>query len=355
MAKTRSGTDIFLIGQPQQLKKTMLPTASEVLKHYYYQIESGFSRDNATSCKFVDQFKPACMNLPECENNCTLSSIKNIYERAGYPTMTYKSMKKKVSCLIDEHKKLVSYKARANPSQRVKEQNFKDSSLKLFDVAVPNLIDFITNDSARSESTKREDISFYNDQLNERRFAMGGGDKKYEEASNKIFLDTAKREERKRKREQYEIKQKTVIQPDPCNETDNYESDYSDSEFLPDPGPQTPKATKKTTELDISINIDTLIEKTSIICGRYNISSRAQTALIAQFLKCGNVNLDDVKFSKSKVDKIRAKTIEKEAIDIRNRVTEKCTNKRLFLHIDTKKVKSLTEDFVDQEIERFRF
>ena len=42
-----------------------------------------------------------------------LSSIKNIYERVGYPTMTYKSMKKKVSCLIDEHKKVLQSESKS--------------------------------------------------------------------------------------------------------------------------------------------------------------------------------------------------------------------------------------------------
>ena len=53
------------------------------------------------------------------------------------------------------------------------------------------------------------------------------------------------------------------------------------------------------------MDIDELVKKSSLFCGRFGISVGIQTGLLVLLLRYGNINLNEVKLSKAKVDKIR--------------------------------------------------
>ena len=258
----------------------------------------------------------------------------------------------KIEVVLESYAKLEKYyKHLPSDRSKIDEKNssFLETNNKLFDIADKDLETILRSKSnPRTTQTKGEDLDFLVDQRGERKRFMGGEDKKYQKAVQSKKRRLEKEQERKDKATASHSNLDLNVED---FEEDMVEKESKDEEYFPKES-KARHVTKKQGKIILEIDLDELIENTSILCGRYNVSPAIQTAILAVVLKTGGQDIDLCKFSNSKVVKIRNDVIEKKAAYIRQGIAEEIEGKRLIIHIDTKKFDVVDEDFVTRDQER---
>lgn len=188
----------------------------------------------------------------------------------------------------------------------------------------------------RSEQSKTADLAFLADQKGRRLGRIGTEDKEY---SSKVNLKRKREDcEERRMREEEERK----------NSDFNLVSIELEEENLPEvEAPPTRKKPRKLREVELKVNVKKWIEDTSIICNRYRVGVRPQTALIASLFTHSNVDLDTIHLSKSYVSKIRQNTVELDSHVIKETNKILMKDNLLTLHFDTKLTSEITVDGVN--------
>ena len=260
-----------------------------------------------------------------------------------------------VSKLIYHHKKLVSYRSKKTETQKLHENSFLALEKELFDIGHPKLYEIIEKDRIRSKDAKECDILFYEDQKTARTMVIDKIDKIYQ----KVYSN---REFRKRKAKEFEQMEESTTKNSKLKQFSSNSNCINGNQELFllenfDNDKQSMIIEKQSTNIKrnkvtVTVDIDELIKKTSIFCGRFGISVGVQTGLLALFLRSGNINLNEVKLSKTKVEKIRKDLYLSESELIKEKIKEKCKNSNLILHIDTKKVTALNENYISEVNER---
>ena len=129
-----------MIGKPtSDIDKIKLPLNKDVLR-YFYHVKSVKPdlQEKDIICRAVTknyelQFDQSCV--------CVIKQIKDI--RAGFPTLSVKSMKNKVLFLIKRHKRRLTLQSRETDIEK-KEKNFKKqfciSYWKFFQLILKHII-----------------------------------------------------------------------------------------------------------------------------------------------------------------------------------------------------------------------
>src|SRR6476469_1983333 len=117
MAKTRSKSYIYLVGEPlEQFGNRVLPTASDVLK-FYFHLHKKEKMSQKEAVKTV------------------VRDICSIWAKAKVPTSEERNITRKLQTLLDSYRNLCRNKKRSGDAQFAREQAFRKSIKLLFDVA----------------------------------------------------------------------------------------------------------------------------------------------------------------------------------------------------------------------------
>ncbi|XP_065641437.1 uncharacterized protein LOC136073596 [Hydra vulgaris] len=110
---------------------------------------------------------------------CILSLIKTSWNKAGFPIVSDKTLRKHLGNLEKEYKSLKKHEKRGSPTDLKKQNNFIQKMKKVFWIGTPNLRHAIMIDKKRFDKDKVEDLKFLDDQESNRKFFLGTKDKKY--------------------------------------------------------------------------------------------------------------------------------------------------------------------------------
>src|SRR5215469_4383845 len=125
--KTRSKTEVWLIGEPiDKIKTTKLPSNGDILRGIFFLTRT---RKN---------LKESC--------NIVYSEIYQIWDKSKIPTREKQHVIAKMQKKYEEFRTLQKTKSRRDQTQLAKEMSLKDSLNDLFDIAHANALQMIHNE-----------------------------------------------------------------------------------------------------------------------------------------------------------------------------------------------------------------
>ena len=220
----------------------------------------------------------------------------------------------------------------------------------LFDIGVQKTINAVKSDKNLKPQQKKEEIAFLKQQNGsstkkcKRQLFIGTPDleskRKYKEDSRKEQQrsDQKKREiERVEKenirKEENEYVMWSDIEMEELGDIYECKSDSEDEDFICE-------QTNSNSHFTISgeHSIDTLIEKTSALALSNNISENSHYLMTCGFLSALNVNIEDLKLSRTHFRSVRHEAIMKQGEDITASVKEKLKNSLCQIFVDGKKI-----------------
>ena len=220
----------------------------------------------------------------------------------------------------------------------------------LFDIGVQKTINAVKSDKNLKPQQKKEEIAFLKQQNGsstktcKRQLFIGTPDleskRKYKEDSRKEQQrsDQKKREiERVEKenirKEENEYVMWSDIEMEELGDIYECESDLEDEDFICE-------QTNSNSHFTISgeHSIDTLIEKTSALALSNNIIENSHYLMTCGFLSALNVNIEDLKLSRTHFRSVRHEAIMKQGEDITASVKEKLKNSLCQIFVDGKKI-----------------
>ena len=161
--KTRSHTELFLIGHPKILEDGgKLPLAKDVIQHLKYcQLLPGNSNLPVKSlicCPLITKQKTAnCSGPNGCisENSpikgrCVVNAVSEFWKRAGIPTICDQNIATHVHKLLDRWTALKKNSKKNSPVDVAKREQFQGELNQLFDIATPSAISTLQVDRLRS-------------------------------------------------------------------------------------------------------------------------------------------------------------------------------------------------------------
>lgn len=135
-----------------------------------------YSERQIVSCDLTHEFKIKCDE--HCF--CIMKKIVTIYEKAGFPIIRLDLVRKKLTNLISDHKKLFSYRKKTTTIEEEKRKKFDQEVLsKMFEILPSNIEQLIEQDKKRTMKDKAEDILFLKDQRGPRVTRLGSVDTRY--------------------------------------------------------------------------------------------------------------------------------------------------------------------------------
>lgn len=309
---TRASTDIFMIGQCiETLSERHLPTILEVLQFFF----------NYTGNKKEAEAKKEVVR-----------QVLQVWARARIPTKEERSINEMFNKILENYKKIKKNKGRNCDSQKVKEVEFKNESMLLFDIAHRDAINLLTID---------EDKNFLVDQRTERKWAMAGIDQKLFNCEKRKLI----REEKRQSRVCAEQNRKKMAEKRAHFEErgDNSSSSSSDSELTNDPdviehtSPISTTAKKQKTCI-VSKNL-------AAACDRKNLSLAQSVFVVAETAKTLGFDIDTLAISKSTMKRRRDEYRLSEALAIKNDfINALPKNAPLIVHWDGKILPNLTRE-----------
>ena len=214
--ETRSGTDIFLVGQPSEKPMNMNKplTNGDMVRYLHYRkmldMHKSTSWENLFSCTLVSGTGDACCSSKGCragegQDLCGLAFVKYTggWNVTGIPLMSDQSLKKQVSKLFKEWQAINKMKARLSkdilsPNDKKIVDNFENKMSQTFLASAPSADDMIRKDKSRDIQQKEEDIIFLNSMKEDRIASVSSLDRVYQ---GRIDNKLQRIENEKRRRE----------------------------------------------------------------------------------------------------------------------------------------------------------
>ena len=184
----------------------------------------------------------------------------------------------------------------------------------------------------RTEDAKTSDLKFLADQKSDRIGRIGSEDDKYKE---KVVL--------KRKREDEEEERRLKEEANKRNQFKVHDIEFIADENQEEIVAPSSKKARKLKNVDLNINVRKWIQETSIICNRYRVGVRPQTAILASVFNHSNLDLDQINLSKSYVAKVRQETVKEDSNCIRENNKMLLKVNLLTIHFDTKLTSEITD------------
>ena len=181
-SKTRSKTEIWLIGQPEsRLPDRVLPNTEQVLQTLYHH--------HATNSVFQSL-------------KLTTDELLSIWACARIPTALHQNITCKLRSLVNEYNLLKKNKSRQSSAQRSREEEFKIKMKLLFD---------ISHKDTETLMNIEEDKIFLKDQQGVRKMVMAGVDKQLTQQEERTAQRRLTEQLRKEKEEQRKAQENLTV------------------------------------------------------------------------------------------------------------------------------------------------
>lgn len=270
-------SECVIFGNACELSDTVLPTYSDVMKHYLY--ERRILKRNSNKDPSVSDI-----------SNVISRKLKDIWIKSSIPSVSQERVKKMI---VDYHHKyralLKHMKGRKEsvPFKKKVDEFRSKAESTLFDISACKCRSFTDCDCERMRKVPKEEQLFLNDQRTTRKMAIGGVDTKSTKKKAELV-------DRKRKRQSYmERASSTSKEQLSLTETDSSETSSAESEVSKDPTYREPRSMKPTT---IKVKKVKSLEYSQLAsaCDRTGVSDRAAAIIASSVLhdnaRCSETN-----------------------------------------------------------------
>lgn len=279
--KTRSSSEVFLVGQPSaSISGSKLPTNRQVFQYFLY-LKQDTPRENNESLAYdmVDAVLP-------------------FWNMARIKTVTRQNAMLNFMKMHEKHRKLCRNRGRESDPEG-KRASFCKELNRLFDIAAPDAIDEIRKNRLLTNEKKEEDVNFYTDQKGDRRAHMSGHDKIFESKSQQ----QSQRREREEERFQLVATRDHAIENEESLDTDGEDDDGSSGVLdIRDTDYHPPISCTSKNATTINLEFPRAVMSCEEICStadRLALSDNQTTAMVAAVLKAGGADLSDFTISTS--------------------------------------------------------
>jgi hypothetical protein len=175
MAATRSAATKPLIGHSSpDVPRGRLPSSEDVLKVLANFREKPRSQKKgvlAFCCPLDRKYQSLCLQEGGCgerDDPCLLLKVKLPWLQAGIVTISDQSIQKRLLGLNEKYSMIFRHRNEVSAPKVASREAFVESMKKTFDIKDANARQVILEDSNRSEESKTEDLSFFDDFLGPR-------------------------------------------------------------------------------------------------------------------------------------------------------------------------------------------
>ena len=271
--------DSMTLGPIASFSGSKLPTNAEILERIFYEKDFKDTQNNKPTKSVIDDI------LPE---------IEAIYAKVPCPMKRRDTCKAKILTLYDKWQKLSKHVGKSlSESTTI---SFKEELLSLCDLSAQDAVDQIAVDRARTQSQRKEDIDFLQDQKTTRQGRLlPGVDQSY-----------VKRKERKEVRDQ---QFKSAL-----NKSTATESSTTTSQELSDNESEEKEELDSDYKLPVSRSSrrrdKSLVSNRKVMASldREGLSVRGSTRVLASAAEATGSDLKDITISRSTVSRHRSKS-----------------------------------------------
>ena len=246
-----------------------LPTSEQVIKLYF--VFRGLDKYARISVQDVSEL---VSNL-----------ILKYWAMANIPTVDIRTMKARVAKLVGRYDQLIKLKARQNPAELKKRQDFVSDIGKLFDISSPEAEKEMMKNRLLGIKGKEEDLKFLEDQRGPRAGSIGVRDQVFDKAVQK----KKEREEKDRQFEEIEVRRQQEMAEQSHNReaVEVEDTNNNDDEFN---GPTPAKIQKsETVVVEMPRNILKSPEVTGML-DRLKMTSNSAMGIFSAVIKASTIN-----------------------------------------------------------------
>ena len=321
MALTRKKVSCVILGAPSEMPDSQLPTYEDVMKFY-----------NLTKQKLkceLNNKDPSHREIAETVSN----KVEQIWDKASIPHVSHRRVQEMLNVYHKTFTNLLKpYQSRKETdSYKEKISQFKDASLKLFDICSCKCSCISQCQCEKSRKIPALERDFLEDQRGSRYMIIAAVDQIESIRLQKRYIrkeSTQKQMCSKSKTDDIADKQLDV-----CDEISSTEDEVETSDDSDDDGMCSNKQQQKTTDKQMRIKLPSL----ALACDRHGVSDRAAAGIASAVLQdVGVIHKDDVSkvIDRNKVRRERCKR----RLDLNTEVNNTITG----LYFDGRKDKTMT-------------
>ena len=357
--ETRSDTDIFLVGQPQDKPTNMNKplTNGDMVKYMHYRRNldqnKSTSWDNLFSCAMVSGAASACCNIKGCRTGdgqdlCGVAFARctGRWDSTGIPLKSDKSLKNQISNLFKEWQGMNKLKTRlSKTSLSTKDQthvdNFVHKMNQTFLAALPNAEEIILKDKLRDSQQKEEDVSFLKSMKEDRVASVSGADKVYQK---RVDDKTQRLDSEKVRQEKYEESKKVKDREENNNgEDEDIEDSDSDDDFVLEAKSKKQKKRENRRAETVSIQIPrNIVQVLAPTASRYEVSHTALSSILLQTVAASGGDINSLPLSRRQVERNSKVSVTQYASGVREAFVLAARGKKFICHFDGKQLLEFT-------------